>query len=147
VLPVLFVLGSDQCSAALSTRADSRRVVPVDLVPGMIASNALQVASASRLAGCRRSSRDPDLPRADAATWPSAICLRRHDLLVMRVVTTSAVFLLVTSLFGRGPLLVGDGRADGDRLLGEPIADGLRVRGPTVEGSPTLRPLLQGASS
>jgi lipooligosaccharide transport system permease protein len=146
VLPVLFVLGFGISVGSLvnTSRLGGESYLSY-LVPGMIASTALQVAFG-----------ESTWPVQSKFTWirtyhaQIAAPLAVTDLvfgdmifLVMRVVTTSAVFLLVTSLFGAVHSWWALAVLPATALLGVAVAAPVFAFAATVEGSTNYFAFLQ----
>jgi lipooligosaccharide transport system permease protein len=146
VLPVLFVLGFGISVGSLvnTSRLGGESYLSY-LVPGMIASTALQVAFGE-------STWPVQTKFAWIRTYHAQIAapLAIRDLvfgdmifLVMRVVTTSAVFLLVTSLFGAVHSWWALAVLPATGLLGVAIAAPVFAFAATVEGSTNYFAFLQ----
>ena len=138
VLPVLFVLGFGISVGSLvnTSRLGGESYLSF-LVPGMIASTALQVAFGestwpvqTKFAWIRTYHAQIAAPLAI-----SDLVFGDMIFLVMRVVTTSAVFLLVTSLFGAVHSWWALAVLPACGLLGVAIAAPVFAFAATVEGS------------
>jgi lipooligosaccharide transport system permease protein len=146
VLPVLFVLGFGISVGSLvnTTRLGGESYLSY-LVPGMIASTALQVAFGESTWPVQTKFSWMRTYHAQFAAPLAIMDLVFGDMifLILRVVTTSAVFLLVTSLFGAVHSWWALAALPACGLLGVAIAAPVFAFAATVEGSTNYFAFLQ----